>query len=170
MKSILLAGGCFWGVEAYFKRIIGIEKTSVGYTAGCVKNPTYHQVCTGETQHTEACELFYNETLISLEQILNHLFQIIDPTSLNKQGNDVGTQYRTGIYVSDDLELSRVNEFIAAKQVHYERPIMVEVKLKGPYYLAEDYHQDYLTKNPSGYCHVNLYRIPVEDLKPEYRK
>ena len=97
MKQIVLAGGCFWGVEAYFKRIKGIIKTKVGYTDGLTADPTYKEVCTGKTHHVEACEIFYDETIISLERILEHLFCIIDPTSLNKQGGDIGTQYRTGV-------------------------------------------------------------------------
>ena len=170
MESVILAGGCFWGVEAYFKRLKGVLKTSVGYTGGHIENPTYRQVCTGATCHTEACEVIYDETVLSFEKILTHLFKIIDPTSLNKQGNDVGTQYRTGIYVSTNEMLSRANLFIESHQSQYEQPIVVEVKLAQPYYLAEEYHQDYLTANPYGYCHINLALMNQEDLKPEYQR
>lgn len=169
MKKIILAGGCFWGVEAYFKRLKGVIKTRVGYTDGQTMNPTYQEVCTGMTQHVEACEIYYDEAIVSLESLLNHLFKIIDPTSRNKQGEDVGVQYRTGIYYEDDSLLPRIQDFIEKIQSQYVAPIVVEVKKETPFYDAEDYHQDYLTRNPQGYCHVNLYKIPEEDLKESYK-
>lgn len=169
MKQIVLAGGCFWGVEAYFKRIKGIIQTKVGYTDGTTINPSYQEVCTGRTYHVEACELIYDEQVISLEKILKHLFSIIDPTILNRQGNDVGTQYRTGIYYEDESDAQVIRDFIQKEQANYEQMIVVEVKKQTAFYDAEEFHQDYLTKNPMGYCHVNLYRIPKEDLKDEYR-
>lgn len=169
MKQIVLAGGCFWGVEAYFKRIKGIIQTKVGYTDGTTINPSYQEVCTGRTYHVEACELIYDEQVISLEKILKHLFSIIDPTILNRQGNDVGTQYRTGIYYEDESDAQVIRDFIQKEQANYEQMIVVDVKKQTTFYDAEEFHQDYLTKNPMGYCHVNLYRIPKEDLKDEYR-
>ena len=169
MKQIVLAGGCFWGVEAYFKRIKGIIQTKVGYTDGTTINPSYQEVCTGRTYHVEACELIYDEQVISLEKILKHLFSIIDPTVLNRQGNDVGTQYRTGIYYEDESDAQVIRDFIQKEQANYEQMIVVEVKKQTTFYDAEEFHQDYLTKNPMGYCHVNLYRIPKEDLEDEYR-
>ena len=169
MKQIVLAGGCFWGVEAYFKRIKGIIQTKVGYTDGTTINPSYQEVCTGRTYHVEACELIYDEQVISIEKILKHLFSIIDPTVLNRQGNDVGTQYRTGIYYEDESDAQVIRDFIQKEQANYEQMIVVEVKKQTTFYDAEEFHQDYLTKNPMGYCHVNLYRIPKEDLKDEYR-
>lgn len=169
MKQIVLAGGCFWGVEAYFKRIKGIIQTKVGYTDGTTINPSYQEVCTGRTYHVEACELIYDEQVISLEKILKHLFSIIDPTILNRQGNDVGTQYRTGIYYEDESDAQVIRDFIQKEQANYEQMIVVEVKKQTTFYDAEEFHQDYLTKNPMGYCHVNLYSIPKEDLKDEYR-
>ena len=169
MKQIVLAGGCFWGVEAYFKRIKGIIQTKVGYTDGTTINPSYQEVCTGRTYHVEACELIYDEQVISLEKILKHLFSIIDPTILNRQGNDVGTQYRTGIYYEDESDAQVIRDFIQKEQANYEQMIVVDVKKQTTFYDAEEFHQDYLTKNPMGYCHVNLYRIPKEDLKNEYR-
>lgn len=169
MKQIVLAGGCFWGVEAYFKRIKGIIQTKVGYTDGTTINPSYQEVCTGRTYHVEACELIYDEQVISLEKILKHLFSIIDPTILNRQGNDIGTQYRTGIYYEDESDAQVIRDFIQKEQANYEQMIVVDVKKQTTFYDAEEFHQDYLTKNPMGYCHVNLYRIPKEDLKDEYR-
>lgn len=169
-KKIILAGGCFWGVEAYFKRLKGVISTRVGYTDGVTIRPTYQEVCTGLTEHVEACEVIYDSEVISLTQLMNHLFQIIDPTSLNKQGGDVGTQYRTGIYYEDEADRSIILDFIQKMQPKYLKPIVVEVKKETPFYDAEEYHKDYLTKNPSGYCHVNLYQIPQDDLKDEYKR
>lgn len=170
MKQIVLAGGCFWGVEAYFKRIRGVIQTKVGYTDGDTVNPSYRAVCTGKTHHVEACEIFYDENIISLEKILEHLFRIIDPTSLNKQGGDIGTQYRTGVYYEVASDENIIRSFIKKQQENYADEIVVEVKKQTTFYDAEEYHQDYLTKNPMGYCHVNLSHIPVEDLKDEYRQ
>ena len=169
MKQIVLAGGCFWGVEAYFKRIKGIIQTKVGYTDGTTINPSYQEVRTGRTYHVEACELIYDEQVKKKKKILKHLFSIIDPTVLNRQGNDVGTQYRTGIYYEDESDAQVIRDFIQKEQANYEQMIVVEVKKQTTFYDAEEFHQDYLTKNPMGYCHVNLYRIPKEDLKDEYR-
>ena len=98
MKEIIIAGGCFWGVEAYFQRLNGVIKTEVGYTDGVSENPTYKEVCSGTTNHAEACKIIYDENIITLKKILEHFFRIIDPTSVNKQGNDRGVQYRTGVY------------------------------------------------------------------------
>lgn len=169
MKKIILAGGCFWGVEAYFKRLKGVIQTRVGYTDGNTLNPSYEEVCTGKTQHVEACEVYYDEDVISLETLLQHLFKIIDPTSLNKQGEDVGTQYRTGIYYDDQTLLPRIESFIQKAALNYSDVIRVEVKEETPFYDAEAYHQDYLGKNPMGYCHINLHQIPQDDLKEEYK-
>ena len=113
--------------------------------------------------------MIYDEQVISLEKILKHLFSIIDPTILNRQGNDVGTQYRTGIYYEDESDAQVIRDFIQKEQANYEQMIVVDVKKQTTFYDAEEFHQDYLTKNPMGYCHVNLYRIPKEDLKDEYR-
>lgn len=168
-KKIILAGGCFWGVEAYFKRLKGIVSTRVGYTDGVTHSPTYQEVCTGQTEHVEACEVIYDDEVVTLTRLMEHLFHIIDPTSLNKQGGDIGTQYRTGIYYEDEAEQKIIQDFIKEMQGRYSKPIMLEVKKETPFYDAEDYHQDYLTKNPMGYCHVNLYQIPQEDLKKEYQ-
>ncbi|MGL4336217.1 MAG: peptide-methionine (S)-S-oxide reductase MsrA [Turicibacter sp.] len=170
MKKIILAGGCFWGVEAYFKRIKGVESSQVGYTDGLTVNPSYQEVCTGLTQHVEACVLMYDETILPLEKILDHLFKIIDPTSLNKQGGDVGTQYRTGIYYSSEEDYRLIQNYIDKQQVVYKNTIVVEVKPETIFYDAETYHQDYLTKNPMGYCHVNLHTIPNDELKECYRR
>lgn len=166
MKEIILAGGCFWGVEAYFQRLAGIIKTVVGYTDGVAESPTYKEVCSGTTNHTEACKIEYDETVITLEKILEHFFRIIDPTSLNRQGNDIGTQYRTGIYYKDTADKEIIEKFIDKKSKELVKPIVVDVKKESRFWDAEEYHQNYLIKNPGGYCHVNLNLIKEEELKP----
>lgn len=156
MKKIWLGGGCFWGVEAYFQQIKGVVDTTVGYGQGTFPQPTYEQVCSGLTGHAEICEVIYDEKVLPLEQILDHLFRIIDPTTLNRQGPDRGTQYRTGIYYSAENEERIIRSFLKEKQVLYAAPIVVEVEPMKNFYAAESYHQDYLQKVPNGYCHINL--------------
>lgn len=156
MKEIYVAGGCFWGVEAYFKQLKGIINTSVGYIDGNVSNPTYEMVCDGRASHAEACYLSYDPNLISIETICEHLFRISNPFSKFKQGNDVGRQYRTGIYFVDDEDESIILTFMKSFFKEDYRRVQTEVKKAVDYALAETYHQDYLDKNPGGYCHVNL--------------
>lgn len=164
-KRIVLAGGCFWGVEAYYQRLKGIIKTEVGYANGNIENPTYEQVCSGEATHAEVVSVVYDNSLISLEKVLEHFFRMIDPYSLNKQGNDVGIQYRSGVYYENDEDHEVVKSFIANKQKDANKKIVVEVLKLQNYYLAENYHQDYLIKNPTGYCHIDLSLIRPEELK-----
>lgn len=166
-KQIVLAGGCFWGVEEYYRRLAGITDTSVGYAQGTKENPTYKEVCTGETGHAEAVMITYNRAAISLNQILDHYFRIIDPTLLNQQGNDIGTQYRTGIYTMNDNDLLIVRDFIENRRHEYTKPIVVEVEVLKNYFHAEDEHQLYLHKNPNGYCHVDFSKIQPEELKKD---
>lgn len=156
MRKIWLAGGCFWGVEAYFKQLKGVTQTKVGYGQGETDCPSYAAVCSGETGHTEICEVAYAEDLLPLPAILEHYFRIVDPTALNRQGPDRGTQYRSGIYYSDPAERPVIEQFIAAQQQRYLNPIVVEVEPLRNFHPAEEYHQDYLGKTPGGYCHVNL--------------
>lgn len=165
MKRIIIAGGCFWGVEGYFTRLKGVVKTTVGYVNGNKENPTYDEVCQGIANHAEGCEIFYQEETIQLVDILEHMFRFIDPTSLNKQGNDVGVQYRTGVYYEDESDKKVIEAFLAQKQKEYRRKIVVEAEEIKNYYLAEEYHQDYLLKNSSGYCHVNFGLIKKEERK-----
>lgn len=164
-NKIYLAGGCFWGVAEYYRRLKGIESTVVGYAQGHTENPTYREVCTQATNHTETVEVIYHPDEISLERVLEHFFRMIDPTSLNRQGNDVGTQYRSGIYSEDDDELETIKEIVSSYQVHYRAPIVVEVEKLKNFYVAEIEHQDYLVKNPSGYCHIDFSLIKKEELK-----
>ncbi|MBN1469386.1 MAG: peptide-methionine (S)-S-oxide reductase MsrA [Fusobacteriaceae bacterium] len=163
MDSIVLAGGCFWGVEAYFKRVKGVIGTRVGYAQGEKENPTYKEVCEGDTGHAEVCDVIFDENEISLEKILEHFFRIIDPTSLNRQGGDEGPQYRTGIYCNTNDRLEEIKEIIKEVQKKYEEKIVTEVDILDIFYDAEEYHQEYLQKNPSGYCHVDFSLIKPEE-------
>jgi peptide-methionine (S)-S-oxide reductase len=165
MKKIIVAGGCFWGVEAYFKQLKGIIDSSVGYVDGNMDKPTYKLVCDGVATHTEACALDYDETLISLENILEHLFRICNPFSKYKQGNDVGGQYRTGVYFYDDSDENRIRVFMKSFFKDDFLRVQTDVKKALDYVEAETYHQDYLDKVPNGYCHVNLGLAKVEEKK-----
>ncbi|PKK96518.1 MAG: peptide-methionine (S)-S-oxide reductase [Tenericutes bacterium HGW-Tenericutes-3] len=165
MKSIVLAGGCFWGVEAYFSQLKGVLDTSVGYVDGNMRNPSYDQVCHGEAKHTEACQVFYDENVISLEQILDHFFRIINPFSINKQGHDIGRQYRSGIYLDDMSQEERIKSYMMTYFGADFPKVATKIHENKDYDLAEAYHQDYLKKNPGGYCHVNLGLATKEEVK-----
>nr|WP_269142398.1 peptide-methionine (S)-S-oxide reductase MsrA [Proteiniclasticum sediminis] len=156
LKTIALAGGCFWGIDEFFSRKEGVLLTKSGYANGTVENPTYEQVCTGKTGHAETVWVEYDETETNLELLLTKFFKVIDPTSLNKQGNDVGTQYRTGIYYTSEEDRPVIEAFIEGRRAKYAAPIVVEVEPLKNFYPAEEYHQDYLKKNPRGYCHIDL--------------
>lgn len=155
-KEIYFAGGCFWGVEAYMGEIEGVLETSCGYANGNTKNPTYTEICYMETGHAETVYVKYDCDKISLKELLKYYFRIINPISLNKQGNDVGTQYRTGVYFVNKEDEKIIQEELEKLQKFYDSPIVVENLPLKCYYLAEEYHQDYLQKNPNGYCHVNI--------------
>ncbi|TCD45572.1 peptide-methionine (R)-S-oxide reductase [Streptococcus sp. X16XC17] len=170
MKEIYLAGGCFWGLEEYFSQIEGVEKTSVGYANGQVETTSYQLL--KQTDHAETVYIAYNENLLSLREILLYYFRVIDPLSVNQQGPDKGRQYRTGIYYTDKADLPVIEVVMEEEQAKVgNRPLAVEVEPLKHYILAEDYHQDYLKKNPTGYCHidVNQAKIPVIDAK-DYQK
>lgn len=156
MKKLYLAGGCFWGVEAYLGRLEGVQETSVGYANGHTKNPTYEEVCRKNTGYAEAVYVLYDESVISLSELLQRYFRIIDPTSLDRQGPDVGNQYRTGIYYVDPEDEAVILDALQKLASNYSDPIRVEVQALKNYYRAEEYHQKYLEKNPRGYCHVDL--------------
>ncbi|ADE19594.1 peptide-methionine (S)-S-oxide reductase MsrA [Mycoplasma crocodyli] len=156
MKKIYLAGGCFWGVQAYFKTIKGIIKTTVGYANSEIKNPTYIQVKTGSTNAVEAVEIYYDEIILKLDEIVKKLFDVIDPTQLNHQAHDFGSQYRNGFYFENEEDELIINNKINELSKHIKGKVVTEVlKLKN-YYLAEEYHQDYLDKHPNAYCHINF--------------
>lgn len=156
MKRIVLGGGCFWGIEEFFSRINGVMNTEVGYANGRTENPTYEDVCYGNTYFAEVCLIDYDENIISLEEILNKFWSIIDPTTLNRQGNDIGSQYRTGIYYVDKADEEVIIKSVDNLQKNYIKKIATEIKPLENYYKAEEYHQRYLKKNPNGYCHIHL--------------
>ena len=153
-RTVYLAGGCFWGVEKYLDLIPGVEATVVGYANGRTENPTYQDVIYRNTGHAETVRVEYNPHLVSLTFLLNLFYDVIDPVSVNRQGNDVGTQYRTGVYFEDSADEAVIRASIAELQKNYKRTIAVEVQPLDNFYLAEEYHQKYLDKNPSGYCHI----------------
>lgn len=156
LREIYLAGGCFWGVEAFMARIPGVADTEVGYANGITENPTYEAVCRGDTGHAETVRVMYDPRQVSTEKLLEAFFSIIDPLSKNRQGNDIGTQYRTGVYYTSPDDLTAIQRVFTAEQAKYNRPLNVERKPLSNFYPAEEYHQDYLDKNPNGYCHVNF--------------
>lgn len=151
MKTVILAGGCFWGLQKFFDQFEGL-KTETGYANGSIERPTYQQVCAG-SGHAEAVRIEYPDS-ISLAQILAAYFAAVDPVSVNQQGNDRGINYRTGIYVENEKDLEIAKAMIADLQKHFDKPIAIEVGWLENYWPAEDYHQNYLDKNPGGYCHL----------------
>ena len=154
MAEIYLAGGCFWGLEEYFSRISGVLQTSVGYANGQVETTKYQLI--KETDHAETVQVVYDEKVVSLREILLYYFRVIDPLSVNQQGNDRGRQYRTGIYYLEEADLPTINTVVREQELLIGRKIAVEVEKLRHYILAEDYHQDYLKKNPGGYCHIDV--------------
>lgn len=154
MKEIYLAGGCFWGVDAYFSNLDGVVATQVGYANGNAPTTTYEELY--KTDFAETVKVTFDEEKISLEDILEHFYYIINPFSLNRQGNDLGRQYRTGIYSKNKKDLEFARDFLSKKQKEADRKILVEVQELRSFVVAEAYHQDYLKKNPAGYCHIDL--------------
>ncbi|HLG20449.1 MAG TPA: peptide-methionine (S)-S-oxide reductase MsrA [Bdellovibrionota bacterium] len=152
----LLAGGCFWGVEQILREFPGVLDTEVGYTGGSTAGPTYPDVKKGTTGHAEAIQVVFDPTKVSYEQLLEYFFRLHDPTTKNRQGNDAGTQYRSAIFYFDEKQkevAERVKRKVA-RSGKWEREIVTEIVPATPFYPAEDYHQDYLQKNPGGYtCH-----------------
>ncbi|MET1175706.1 peptide-methionine (R)-S-oxide reductase MsrB [Paenibacillus amylolyticus] len=156
LSNLYLAGGCFWGVEAYMARIPGVQDVTSGYANGEGKNPTYEDVIRGDQGFAETVHVKYDPQQVSLQKLLESYFRVIDPTSLNKQGNDRGVQYRTGIYYTLPEDAKIIEQAVEAEQEKYDQPIVTEVMPLQNYYLAEEYHQDYLEKNPNGYCHIDM--------------
>ena len=155
LQTITLGGGCFWCTEAVYVQVKGVLDVESGYTNGHVRDPSYEQVCSGTTGHNEVVKLVYDPAQISTREVLEIFFVIHDPTTLNRQGNDTGTQYRSGIYFSTPEQQAVAHEVIAemAASGTYSRPIVTEVVTVDNYWPAEDYHQDYFERNPNqGYC------------------
>lgn len=164
LSDIYLAGGCFWGVEAYMARVYGVYDVTSGYANGNTENPTYEEVIRNNTGHAETVHVRYDPERVDLEKILTHFFLIIDPTLLNQQGNDRGTQYRTGIYYINEEEVAVIEKVMEKEQKRYDQPIVTEVEPLNNFSLAEEYHQDYLEKNPNGYCHVEFDTLENQEI------
>ncbi|MCL1950357.1 MAG: peptide-methionine (S)-S-oxide reductase MsrA [Turicibacter sp.] len=156
LKEIYFGGGCFWGVEAYLERVKGVAETTVGYANGMTPNPTYKEVCTGVTGYAEAVHVKYDPNILPLGNLLQVYFGLIDPTALNRQGPDKGTQYRSGIYYTDEADYPIIDKAVFKQQAYYDEPIVTETEPLKNYVLAEEYHQKYLEKNPGGYCHISF--------------
>lgn len=178
LKEIYLAGGCFWGVERYFQNLYGVVSTDVGYANGNTENPTYEQVCYFGTDHAETVHVVYNTNKINLQFILDMYFKVIDPTTADQQGPDIGRQYRTGIYYTDSNDEPIIKNALKELKKSYPRDlIVVECLPLKNYYKAEEVHQDFLKKNPQGYCHIGrsdmrkaFITYPVLDFSMELEK
>ncbi len=155
IKKIYLAGGCFWGTDHLMSLVPGVVATTAGYANSRVPDPTYRMVCSGDTGAAETVMVEYDPAQVALSDLLALYFRSIDPLSLNRQGNDIGTQYRTGIYYTDPDDLQVIDALVATVARRYSAPLAVEVAPLQNFYPAEDYHQDYLYNNPGGYCHID---------------
>jgi len=171
MKEIAtLAGGCFWCLEAVYDRMKGVESVESGYIGGKSPNPSYQVVCTGHTGHAEAVQITFDPSVVSYRDLLEVFFAIHDPTTLNRQGHDVGTQYRSEIFYHSPDQKAAAEDVIAAltKDQVFDDPIVTEVVPAGPFYVAEDYHQEFFTRNPEqGYC-VAVVRPKVAKLRQKF--
>lgn len=155
MTTYVIAGGCSWCLDAVYRRLKGVESVVSGYVGGGIADPTYEEVSSGETGHAEAVEITFDESVIPAETILDLFFLIHDPTTLNRQGNDVGTQYRSAMYYNSDDQKQAFERAIERAKSHWDNPIVTELKPLDIFYEAEDYHQDYFNKNPgNGYCSI----------------
>jgi len=156
-ETAILAGGCFWGMEEIIRKIPGVIRTTVGYSGGTTANPTYDEVCTGSTGHAESIQVEFDSTRLSYEELLNYFFRMHDPTTLNRQHNDLGTQYRSAIFYTSETQKQTAERVKARwdKSGKFNRAITTEITAASKFYPAEEYHQKYLMKNPGGYtCHV----------------
>ncbi|MCR4903777.1 MAG: peptide-methionine (S)-S-oxide reductase MsrA [Butyrivibrio sp.] len=162
MKTIYFAGGCFWGTQKFFDQFKGVVNTEVGYANGAKANPTYQEVC-NDSGHAETVKVEFDENVISIEKLVGYYFMVIDPTSVNKQGEDEGIQYRTGIYYTDDTMLPQLKACYEAKEAELGCKLAVELLPLENFYSAEEYHQDYLVKNPTGYCHIGGKMFHLEE-------
>ena len=155
IKKLVLGGGCFWCVEAVYSNVKGVLKALSGYAGGARKNPSYEQVCTGVSGHAEVVEISYDDELITMEELLDIFWEIHDPTTLNRQGADTGTQYRSVIYYEDEVQKGAILDSIKKASVKFRDKIVTEVSPLPEFYVAESYHQNYFAQNPNqGYCRV----------------
>ena len=153
MKTIYLAGGCFWGLQKFFDQFAGVIQTEVGYANGPDKAPSYQEVC-ADSGHAETVRVDYDDAVLPLEKLLDYYFLVIDPLSVNRQGHDEGIQYRTGIYYTDETQLGAIRTVYSREEKKAGAPLAVAVEPLRNFFSAEEYHQKYLEKNPGGYCHI----------------
>lgn len=160
IETAWFAAGCFWGTEGYFRRLEGVIDTEVGYMGGDTENPSYREVCSGDTGHAEALQIRFDPARISYRDLLRHFFRMHDPTTRDRQGNDVGSQYRSAVFYGTPLQEQTARALIAELDASgsWRAPIVTQLEPAGSFWSAEDYHQDYLVRNPGGYCHVDLRR------------
>lgn len=175
METTTLAGGCFWCTEAVFKRLKGVGKVTPGYTGGTTQNPGYEDVCSGETGHAEAIQIEYDPQIINFEKLLEVFWKLHDPTTLNRQGNDVGTQYRSAIFYHNEAQRQQAEESKQNHQKEFSDPIVTEIVPLTKFYSAEAYHDDYYDKNrdSNSYCRIvidpkiqKLYKEFKAEVKP----
>ncbi len=163
MKTIYLAGGCFWGTQRFFDQFEGVVRTEVGFANGRTDRPTYREVCHENTGHAETVRIDYDETVITTPQILAYYFLTVDPLSVDRQGGDVGHQYRTGIYYEDESLLPDILAAAKSEERKVGAPLAVEIRPLSGFWPAEEYHQKYLEKNPAGYCHIPVRLLHLRD-------
>ena len=156
LQRATFAAGCFWGVEASFRELEGVVRTSVGYTGGSAPDPTYEEVCSGTTGHAESVDVWFDPAVISYDELLNRFWSIHDPTSLNRQGWDFGSQYRSAIFFHDAEQERAAIASRDERQKSVARPIVTEIVAGGPFYAAEDYHQQYFEKNGGAFCAATI--------------
>jgi peptide-methionine (S)-S-oxide reductase len=156
VSTAIFAAGCFWGVEAAFREVPGVTATTVGYTGGRTESPSYRQVCSGRTGHAEAVQVEFDPAKVTYEQLLDAFWKSHDPTTLNRQGWDLGTQYRSGIFFKDDAQRAAATASLETRQGKSRKPIVTEITAASAFYPAEDYHQQYLEKRGQASCHIGL--------------
>lgn len=165
VETIYVAGGCFWGVQKYFDQFRGVVGTETGFANGKTEHPTYEQVCYEDTGHAETVKIDFDESVLSLHQLLMDYFRIIDPLSVNRQGYDVGTQYRTGIYYTDDAQRPVIEDVMKIQTEKAGQPLAVEVKRLENYTPADAFHQKYLDRYPAGYCHLRPSLFDIQKVR-----
>ncbi len=164
-ETVYIAGGCFWGGQKFFSSLKGVEETEVGYANGNKANPTYQEVCQGISSAAETVKIVYDPEAITLKKLLEMFLRFVDPFAVNKQGEDEGEQYRSGVYYVNPSDKAVIESFLAGEEKKAQRKFAIEVLPLKNFYKAEEYHQDYLEKNPNGYCHINMNLIREEEKK-----